>query len=178
MNPREHLLRLLDAYAPHDDAEAAMRERMIAFVRQTIHALDPDHPPGHVTGSAWVLDPPRRRVLLTFHRKLDRWLQLGGHVDPGEAVPEAAVREAREESGLPAIALSPGIFDVDIHLIPVRGVRAAHLHYDVRFLCVGPDVTPVASAESRAVAWVALNEVARRNADPSMMRMVAKSKPA
>jgi 8-oxo-dGTP pyrophosphatase MutT (NUDIX family) len=176
MDPRLHLLQLLDRHQPHDEREAGMRDRIFRFVTETPAALDWRNPGGHVTGSAWVLDPSRGSVLLTFHRKLGRWLQLGGHVEDGETVPEAALREAHEESGLAGIELPwTAIFDVDVHEIPGNATRAAHLHYDVRFLCLGPDEAPRAGLESREVAWVKLDAVAALNPDASMMRMVAKS---
>ncbi|MEZ5354670.1 MAG: NUDIX hydrolase [Bryobacteraceae bacterium] len=182
MDPRQHLLGLLERHAAHDEREAEMLTRLKGFVQGSVSALDWRNAEGHVTGSAWVLDPGASRVLLTFHSKLGRWLQLGGHVEDDETVLEAAVREAREESGIPGIRIGSageapggGIFDVDIHLIPARGTRTAHWHYDVRFLCVGPAEAPVASAESREVAWVELEDVTRLNADESMRRMVEKT---
>jgi 8-oxo-dGTP pyrophosphatase MutT (NUDIX family) len=176
MNPRLHLLGLLARHVPHDSHEGAMLERMIRFVDSTPAALDWQHPDGHITGSAWVLDPSRSRVLLTFHRKLERWLQLGGHVEGSETVAEAALREAQEESGIAGISLHTlAVFDVDIHEIPATPKRAAHLHYDVRFLCAAPGDTPRATAESKEVRWVPLADVASFNPDASMLRMLAKT---
>ena len=89
---------------------------------------------GHLTGSAWIVDASRTRTLLTHHRKLDKWLQPGGHAD-GQADPlGVALREAEEECGVAVRPVSTAIFDVDRHLIPARGDVPAHYHYDLRFM--------------------------------------------
>jgi 8-oxo-dGTP pyrophosphatase MutT (NUDIX family) len=176
---RQHLLGLLTAYTPLDAREAGMHERLTRFVSAEPRCLEADFPPGHITASAWVLsDEAPRRALLTHHRKLGRWFQLGGHLEPGETVVAAALREAREESGLEAVRLHEGerIFDVDIHPIPARGATGEHLHYDVRFLLrAGAGVPLVASSESRSLAWVEMGRVAEYNPDESILRMVRKS---
>mgnify|MGYP001824863747 CR=1 FL=1 len=136
--------------------------------------LSADHfIPGHVTASAFVVDRSRTRVLLIHHAKLGRWLQPGGHVDDGEDVLTAAIREFREETGVDGVMLSDGVFDVDVHPIPPSGKRPAHTHYDVRFLlqAVGEDL--VESDEVLGVGWVAFADVAARTGDPSVLRAVA-----
>jgi 8-oxo-dGTP pyrophosphatase MutT (NUDIX family) len=130
-----------------------------------------------VTGSAWVVDAAHARVLLTHHRKLDMWLQLGGHADGDTDVLRVAMREAAEESGLTElIAVDAGVFDVDVHRIPPRGGEPAHLHYDVRFLLQGDASVPlVMTAESRDLRWVRLADVVSLGVDASVLRMVAKT---
>jgi 8-oxo-dGTP pyrophosphatase MutT (NUDIX family) len=108
-------------------------ERFLAFVREHEHCFERECFPGHVTGSAWLVNGAGTHVLLTHHKKLGRWLQLGGHAD-GETDPlVAATREAEEESGLVVEPVREAVFDVDIHEIPARGPDPLHLHYDVRF---------------------------------------------
>ncbi len=173
--PRQNLIALLERHLPADALEAEMLARTLAFAAAEERSLDATFEPGHVTASAWVVD--RASVLLTHHRKLDRWFQLGGHLEPGETVLAGALREAREESGLAGVQASSGeIFDVDVHLIPARGVTQAHYHYDVRFLFAAPMEAPlVATAESRSLAWVPLVDAHRYNATESILRMVRKS---
>src|SRR6056297_1200916 len=89
--------------------------------------------PGHVTGSAWLVDDSGENVLLTHHRKLDAWLQLGGHSDGDPDTAAVARREAEEESGLAVELVSRDILDVDVHEIPARKSDPAHFHFDVRF---------------------------------------------
>ena len=135
--PRENLLTLLRRHNPADALEDAMLAQTLAFAETEPRCLDAAFEPGHITASAWILR--RGSVLLTHHRKLDRWFQLGGHLEPGETVAEGALREAAEESGLTGLRfLNEDIFDVDVHLIPARGTSPAHLHYDIRFLIAGP----------------------------------------
>lgn len=172
----QRLLQLLRSHSPDDDREARMLADAVRFVETDPGCLDAANPPGHITGSAWVLDESRSRVLLTHHRKLGRWFQLGGHLDPGETVHQGALREAREESGLDHVRiLDEAVFDVDIHPIPARGAQPEHLHYDIRFVLEAAFAEPRASAESKAVTWVAIEQVAALNPDESMMRMVRKT---
>ena len=133
--------------------------------------------PGHLTASAWIVDCSRRWTLLTHHHKLDRWLQLGGHVDGSPDLLAAALREGVEESGLTRLApVSAEIFDVDLHRIPARGVEPEHWHYDVRFLIEADRDEPLQiSNESKDLAWIELTRVAELNPSESMLRMVRKT---
>ena len=130
--------------------------------------------PGHFTASAFVLCPERRRVLLVHHQKLARWLQPGGHVEAGDVdLASAARREVNEETGVTAGArLAPGIFDVDVHVIPQNTKEGAHQHFDVRyaFLALGDHLA--ASPEVLGARWVELGEVARLTDEHSVLRCV------
>ena len=130
--------------------------------------------PGHVTASAFVVDGSRSRLLLIHHARLGGWLQPGGHVDPGEDVLTAAMREVREETGVAGNPIAEGIFDVDVHPIPPSGGRPAHRHYDVRFLieASNDDLTP--SDEVLGARWVALADVATLVTDLSVLRAIEK----
>jgi 8-oxo-dGTP pyrophosphatase MutT (NUDIX family) len=132
---------------------------------------------GHLTGSAWVIDRARRKTLLTHHRKLGKWLQLGGHADGEEDLAAVALREAREESGLADVRLaSPEIYDLDAHTIPARGSEPAHIHFDVRFLCEASSEAPLhVSDESHALAWLDLDAVVQLNPEESLLRMVRRT---
>src|SRR5688572_24376371 len=103
---RRSLISLLEAYTPSDATDAAARDRILRFVRAHDDCFERTLLEGHVTGSAWIVNPARTRCLLTHHRKLDRWLQLGGHADGQTDILEVAMREAVEESGL--TSLRPG----------------------------------------------------------------------
>ncbi len=169
---RAALLSLLEGYTPLDAADAAGRERFIAFVRRHPDCFQRELAIGHVTGSAWIVDGPGRRVLLTHHRKLDRWLQPGGHADGDPDVAAVAMREAVEETGLTDLRLEGGaVFDLDIHGIPARGDVAAHDHYDVRFVVRAASEDFVVSDESHDLAWVALGDLERYTTEWSMLRM-------
>lgn len=132
---------------------------------------------GHFTGSAWVVSADGGRTLLTHHRKLDRWLQPGGHADGEADLARVALREAEEETGVPGLRLEDGeIFDLDRHWIPERGEVPGHWHYDVRYVVrAGTDERFVVTEESHELAW---REIAAIVADPgmdgSMRRMAVK----
>ncbi|MFH8365697.1 NUDIX hydrolase [Streptomyces sp. NPDC018031] len=123
---------------------------------------------GHITASALVIDPERERVLLTLHRKLRMWLQMGGHCEPGDArLADAALREAAEESGVPGLALLPGgPVRLDRHLTPCAW------HLDVQYAAVAPaGATAAISDESLDLRWFGYDEVAEV-ADESVRRLV------
>lgn len=129
---------------------------------------------GHFTGSAWLVSADGRRVLLTHHRKLDRWLQLGGHADGDRDLAAVALREAEEESGLPGLRLeSQAPFDLDRHWIPERGQVPGHWHYDARYVVrAGADERFVVSGESLDLAWRDIAAIAADAlADESLRRM-------
>ncbi|MBM3990535.1 MAG: NUDIX hydrolase [Planctomycetes bacterium] len=133
---------------------------------------------GHLTASALVVDARGERALLTHHRKLGRWLQLGGHCDGDANLAHVALREATEESGIPDLAVLPWPLDLDIHAIPARpgGAQRAgepeHLHYDTRFLVVAPPgALEVTSDESLELRWVAPDELEQLSTDASVRRL-------
>jgi 8-oxo-dGTP pyrophosphatase MutT (NUDIX family) len=166
---------LLAAYQARHPEEAATVARFDAFVRGEPRCFERDCWSGHVTGSAWLVDATGARVLLTHHKKLDRWLQLGGHSDGDDNPLRVAYREAEEESGLRVTPVSRELFDVDIHAIPARNADPAHYHFDLRFaLRVFGDEGFSVSSESRALAWVTIDELARYTSEPSMLRMARK----
>lgn len=154
--------------------EGAVVDRFLDLLDGWPACLGRDHLPGHITASGWVVHPDTDAVLLTHHRKLDKWLQLGGHVDGDADVAAAAAREVREESGITAfVAADPTrFFDVDVHAIPPYGATPAHDHYDLRFLFhAARRDEPVVSDESHDVAWVPLDQLERYTTEGSMLRM-------
>lgn len=129
---------------------------------------------GHFTGSAWLVSADGSRVLLTHHRKLGRWLQLGGHADGDRDLAAVALREAEEESGLSGLQLpTTAIFDLDRHWIPERSEVPGHWHFDVRYVVVaGANEDFVVSEESLELAWRDIAVLATdAQADDSMRRM-------
>lgn len=170
---RRTLLDLIDRYAGGHPDESSVVERFREFVAGHPDCFERSLAIGHVTGSAWILDRPGERVLLTHHRKLDRWLQPGGHADGNPDVLAVALREGWEETGLESLAPVDGaVFDLDIHRIPARGREPEHLHYDVRFLLRDSGTGDfVVSEESHDLAWVPLVALESRTTEESMIRM-------
>jgi len=173
----------LREYALRWPAEAAVVDLFGGLLDEPGHA-DPGHADpftrdrlaGHFTASSWLVDGSGRRVLLTHHRKLDRWLQLGGHADGDRELARVALREAEEESGLTGLCVEDAIFDLDRHWIPERGDVPGHWHYDVRYVvCADANEDYVVSDESHDLAWRDIATIADdAGADASMRRMAEK----
>lgn len=170
------LTRLLADYRQRHPDEDRNCQLFEAFLASSPTVFERHHPPGHFTGSAWLLSRDGQRVLLTHHRKLGRWLQLGGHADGDHDLARVALREAEEESGLSGLSMEMAIFDIDRHAIPARGDEPEHWHYDVRFVVwAGADEAFTVSGESHDLAWCDINGLANdAAADPSLRRMATK----
>jgi len=169
---------LLEQYAPLDAAQLDARARLLAWIErfpENAHlrtCLD-----GHLTASALVMNADNERALLTHHKKLDRWLQVGGHCDGDANLARVALREAIEESGIRDLTLEPGILDLDIHTIPSRGSEREHLHLDVRFVVRAPRGAEwILSDESHALAWVAEADLAELRSDTSVRRLFQRAR--
>ena len=167
---------LLAAYRARWPAEAATVDRFAALLGDAQDPFLRERLAGHFTASAWLVDRTGTRVLLTHHRKLDRWLQLGGHADGVRDFARVALTEAEEESGLADLRVEPDIFDLDAHDIPEHKGVPAHVHYDVRFVVRATGSEDfVVSDESHALAWRAIvSLVEDEHADPSLRRMAEK----
>jgi 8-oxo-dGTP pyrophosphatase MutT (NUDIX family) len=172
---RDHVIESLADYARRHPEESDTVERFVAFVRSEPRCFERDCWRGHVTGSAWVVNTASTHVLLTHHRKLNRWLQLGGHSDGDNDPLRVACREAAEESGLTVVPVWSALFDIDIHPIPARHGDPAHLHFDARYaLRVVGDERYRVSDESHALRWVVIDTLATVTTEPSMLRMAEK----
>mgnify|MGYP001597878406 CR=1 FL=1 len=176
---REMVLSLLRAHAGRvrDAHEAKMIETTLSFVEAEPACAERSLAVGHLTGSAWIVNAARTHTLLTHHRKLDKWLQLGGHADGDLNLARVAWREAEEESGLTRLqAVDESLFDVDRHLIPARKSDPEHWHFDLRFMIeADPDEPLVISDESNDLAWIEIARMADYNPEESMMRMARKT---
>ena len=162
MTRHERLLSELQRYETSDAAEERHRAAMIALLEAPAAFSRAHFAPGHFTASCYVIDDGGR-LLLHHHRRLDRWLQMGGHVEGDESPERTALREGEEESGLRDLALvGEGIFDLDIHGIPAAKSEPDHDHYDVRYLArtASPEAIALDRAESNDLAWVTLDRAA------------------
>jgi 8-oxo-dGTP pyrophosphatase MutT (NUDIX family) len=174
------LLEDLGAYPAADERERASLERMMRFVNATATPFDRANPEGHITGSAVVARADGSAFLLVHHRKLDRWLQPGGHCDPMDGgVLGTALREAQEETGVgdlvPALEGRP--FDVDVHPIPAKDGEPPHLHYDIRYLVTSSEeMGEPAVDEVNDAGWFGLDEALAMGIDESLARCLKKAK--
>lgn len=172
-------MELLKHYNPQTEQEKNFKGRMLrlyrdksnlAFMRKSIEA--------HFTASAWIINPENREVLLIHHKKLNKWLQPGGHADGEVDLEKVARKEAREETSLHNLQLATSdVFDIDIHLIPEHKGIQEHYHYDVRFayFCTCKDDTQI-NSESNSFQWIKIDQVKTLTKEPSILRMVKKTK--
>lgn len=173
---REDIIRQLREYRTRWKNESETVERFIDFIASHPDGFERGLKIGHVTGSAWVVNHAGTHVLLTHHKKLNMWVQLGGHADGDFDVFRVARREAEEESGLASIAsVSRRIFDVDVHRIPARGETPEHLHWDIRYVfrATGSEAYRV-SGESHDLRWIEIQSLQSVTAEESMLRMARK----
>ncbi|MEQ8839740.1 MAG: NUDIX hydrolase [Acidimicrobiales bacterium] len=147
------------------------RARMRALLADRPIPLDRGERPGHLTGSAFVVDATADRTLMLFHTKLQIWVQPGGHADGDANLPAVALREAEEETGIEGLRIWPVPIDLDIHRVdPPK--EDAHDHYDVRFLVLAPeDASVAANHESQDQRWVTEPELDALGVDPGLLRM-------
>jgi 8-oxo-dGTP pyrophosphatase MutT (NUDIX family) len=165
----------LHRYADHHEGDTHVAA-CLAFLDEAERPFEREQRDGHFTGSAWLVNADGEKVLLTHHRKLNRWLQLGGHADGDSDLAAVALREAEEESGLNGLSVDRDIFDVDRHWIPERKQEPGHWHYDVRYVVrAGANEAFVVSDESLELAWVPIRSLAEEvDTDESLRRMAMK----
>lgn len=168
---RTELIHQLQSY------QSPFAEEMV-FIDRFLHLLDHadayqrTHLPGHITGSAWIINEEFDEALLVHHAKLDKWVQPGGHADGDENILAVALREAQEETGILQFEIQPIVFDLDIHTIPARKDFPEHQHYDIRFLMKPlPHQSVAVSEESFDVKWIPLAELENYTKERSVLRM-------
>lgn len=173
---REEILRQLRDYRSRWRNESETVGRFIDFVSSNPDCFERHLQIGHVTGSAWVVNRAGTHVLLTHHKKLNMWVQLGGHADGDADVFRVARREAEEESGLEGLVpAGEGIFDVDVHRIPASREGPEHFHWDIRYAFrAGENETYRVSEESHDLAWIEIKSLESVTEEESMLRMARK----
>ena len=150
--------------------------QILDFIEKHKENIGRENPDGHLTASAWILNESKSKVLLIHHKKLNRWLQPGGHIEVEDSsMANAALREALEETNLKSIQfLNKSIYDIDVHLIPARKTEKEHYHLDFRFIFIA-DEKEIAqhSDEVKDMKWVELSTLI--DVENSILRMVQKS---
>jgi 8-oxo-dGTP pyrophosphatase MutT (NUDIX family) len=149
---------VLTRWTPPDAEQAALREHYLRHLAEHSDGMWRSSRPEHITASALVVDAGQNRVLLTLHRLVGAWLQLGGHCEPGDTtLTGAALREATEESGLSDLKIDPEPLQLSRHLLEAGGCKGAY-HLDVQFLVTATAGTDyVVSEESHDLAWFAVD---------------------
>jgi len=150
---------VLAAWEGPNGSQDALRTLYLEHLDEHPDALQRDCHPDHLTASALVVSSDHRQAVLTLHPIVGRWLQTGGHCEPHDAtLADAALREAREESGIQDLALDPVPVLLSRHEVPCGPLRPSH-HLDVQFVAVAPaDAQPVISEESLDLGWFTLDD--------------------
>jgi len=186
---RQPLLKMLERYAAKYPAEAAVVRQITDLMHSSPDCFERTCRPGHITGSAWILSHDRTQCVLVHHRKLQRWLQPGGHADGQTDIAAVALREAQEESGLEQLELQYNEatitpLDIDVHEIPARYDAAgnlledAHEHHDIRFLVIAaPNQQLLLSEESNDLRWFSREQLLNTTNEKSVLRMQHKAGP-
>lgn len=180
----------------NDEKPAVRRELSIIKTFRRFIAENPDClyrtcTSGHITTSSLAVSFIRSEIILTLHRKLKKWLQLGGHADGNPQLWESAKREAQEESGIIAfnyVCPIKGVMaaeritrsnyplpvDIDIHFIPARQTEPEHFHFDVRYILATKERDLQISDESEDLKWFNFAEALEVCREDSMSRQVSK----
>jgi 8-oxo-dGTP pyrophosphatase MutT (NUDIX family) len=152
---RDDALRVLQGWSAPDDRQERLRREYVGHLERHADGASRDCYPDHLTAGALIVSADRSQVLLTLHAKAEEWFHMGGHCEPGDTtLAGAALREAREESGVAQLELDPVPVQLDLHQVAFCGGRGLVRHLDVRFLATAPAGSEHAvSAESLDVRW-------------------------
>jgi 8-oxo-dGTP pyrophosphatase MutT (NUDIX family) len=178
MSPSQNLTLLLNHHRPFDAQEKSHITETLKFLTTSKDPLDRnDFLPGHAVASALLTDPPRRHVMLVMHAKLKRWLQPGGHAEPGETdLLHVACREVAEEVGVQLDPEKGKFCDIDIHVVPARKGDPQHLHYDFRFLFEIPVAQTFPASDALEAKWFTLETAEKLELDSGLRRLIEKLK--
>lgn len=172
---KQELIQLVNQYPTNDHH----KQQILAFLHENEDFWTKGNIAGQITAACWVVNKTLTKALMTHHKKLDRWLQIGGHLEAeDENIVDSCIRELKEESGLTQFnLLQPEVFDLDVHHIPAsaKGVPA-HIHYDIRMLFEADEQETIQfdQDESNNIVWMNLAEIEAMN-DESISRMVRKT---
>lgn len=166
----------LEEHVPFDLDELQTKKSILALVEHSRIPSDRNQfNPGHITASAFVATKNKSHIILILHRKLSRWLQPGGHIEPQDSsVLEAATREVEEEVGLHLIPSDGQLFDLDIHHIPESKSEPAHKHFDIRFLFVVDRCNLTVGSDVVDAQWISLENWGAMEVDSGLARIKKK----
>jgi 8-oxo-dGTP pyrophosphatase MutT (NUDIX family) len=186
VNSFKHWLdRAMIAYLNHYPEDSPRLQELQCLLRSGSDLRDRRLSPGHLTAGGLVLTPQRDAMVVVLHRRLNRWLQPGGHVEPGELPHEAALREVAEETGLTDLSILPAFpadptlpLDIDSHPIPANNHKQEppHTHHDFRYVMVlstAPELCPNLN-EVADVAVVPMEQIRRENKLPDLNRALSR----
>lgn len=168
----DKLLEFISSFKCVYESERLIKKRFIEFVQKNTDCFERHLESGHITASAFILDPEKNKILLLHHKKLNKWLQPGGHCDGDKDTLSVAIKEVFEETGLVIENQDQPIFDLDIHTIPENKGIPEHEHFDVRYLLLADSKIPlIQNHETNQLKWVDLSEFENYTTEESLKRM-------
>lgn len=166
------ILELIASYNGKYESEKLIKKRFIEFVQKYEDCFERHLQVGHITASAFIFDIENNKILLLHHKKLNKWLQPGGHCDGDKDTLSVAIKEVFEETGLVIKNQAQPIFDLDIHMIPENKGIPEHEHFDVRYLLFADSKIPlIQNHETNQLKWVDLSEMENYTTEESLRRM-------
>ncbi len=172
MNP---LIKKIQALPPGSREEMQVRDRFIDFIRSHSDCFYRSNLKGHITASAFIIDSAACKILLIHHKKLDKWLQPGGHCDGDEDTLAVAIKEVFEETGVQILREDQQVIDLDIHTIPLRKEVPEHEHFDVRYLFESDSTRPLTrNHETLALQWIPFEDIRKYTDEESVLRILKK----
>lgn len=158
-------------YLPQSEEQWKLKQKFIEFIEDNPDAYLRSNLQGHLTASVFAVDEDK--ILLIHHKKLDKWLQPGGHCDGNPDTLEVALKELWEETGILVEAEQQEVIDLDIHLIPERKDVPAHYHYDVRYLVKADSKAPIIqNHETNEILWIPFSEIENYTSEDSILRVI------
>lgn len=172
MNP---LIARINSLPPGNREEMLIRSRFTDFIENHPDCFFRSNLKGHITASAFVIDRVAGKILLIHHKKLDKWLQPGGHCDGDEDTLSVAIKEVFEETGVQIPRQDQQVIDLDIHTIPERKDVPEHEHFDVRYLFESDSTRPLTrNHETLALKWIPFQEIRKYTGEESVLRILGK----
>lgn len=179
MDGRDLLLKQLKEFEPFNEQESRDRDYIVEFINKNEDAFLRTNKVAHMTGSAWVVNHDRTKVLMVYHNIFDSWSWLGGHADGETNLLETAVREVREEAGISNVSVvSPKIFSVEVLTVDGHEKRgkyvSSHLHLNVTYLLEADSCENVhiKADENSGVAWFTPQQALEKSTEPWFVKRV------
>ena len=173
---KEKLIQSISKYKILTKEDEVVKNRFLNFINTYPNCFERSLEIGHITASAFIVDKKNEKILLLHHKKLNKWLQPGGHCDGEENVLKVAKKEVFEETGLIVNSLENNIFDLDIHTIPTNKSISQHEHFDIRFIFeVDSTSQIIKNEESNQLSWVSAKELEDYTNENSILRMRRKA---
>lgn len=163
----------IKTYQPKTLKQYLVQEEFLLFMENNVDFLFRTNLKGHLTSSAFVIDKQKGKILLIHHKKLDKWLQPGGHCDGDPDFLRVAIKEVFEETGLRIQRNGQEIKGLDIHVIPEYKSTPEHKHYDVRFIFQSNSLLPLTqNHETKGLIWVQIDEFNKYMDDPVVFSLL------